>query len=114
MRIQNDPFKTVLRIVRKRYSRAHARIYFVDKVKAKGLKKGACGLTIFPDDGKAPEIQISAGIPVWGAVEVLAHELAHLVLGRNPKGGPHGPAWEKTFRWIHREFCAQTRRDDVK
>lgn len=102
MRIHNDPFKMIIGIVKGRYPKARANIFFVEK---KHLGKGCLGETVFPDDGSMPQIAVSVEIPVARAVEILAHELAHLVLGPNPKGGAHGPKWKKVFKWIHAEYC---------
>lgn len=109
MRIQNDPFKKVIQIVRRRYPKAKAEIWFVN-----GGLRGAKGYTFFPNDGSTPRICISAELPVWGATDVLAHELAHLVLGPGPKNGKHSPKWKKTFDWIFKEFCKQSSGDGRK
>lgn len=60
----------------------------------------AYGMTTFDDDGKIL-VSISADIPVTGAVEVFAHELAHVVVGID---AGHGKEWEETFEAIYREY----------
>ena len=100
MRIQNDPIRLVVRIVKKRYPAARALIFFVAQQE---VASGAYGHTLFPDDGSIPHVLISVELPVIRAVEILAHELAHVVVG--PKGG-HGKEWNRVFRWIKKEYCA--------
>lgn len=101
MQIQNDPLRLVIRIVKSRYPKARARIFFAPK---RDIAPGAFGHTLWPDDGGTPEILISVGLPVIRAVEILAHELAHVVVG--PRGG-HGKDWNRVFKWIKAEYCAK-------
>ena len=61
----------------------------------------AYGLTIFPKDDGIPEVLISAEAPISAAAELLAHELAHVVAGKNAE---HGPEWEAVFDAIHEEY----------
>ena len=60
-----------------------------------------CGMTFFPDDGGMPTVYVSADIPVKHAVEILAHELAHVAVGA---GCEHGPQWQDAFRRIHARY----------
>lgn len=103
MKMVNDPFRRIIRIVRGRYPKTKARIHFVEQ----RTIKGCAGKTLFPDNGH-PEVVISASIPVWGAVDVLAHELAHVVAGPKAK---HGPRWRKVFKWIHGEWMKESGED---
>lgn len=54
------------------------------------------GETFFPDDGSTPIISINGRLKrgVQGTLDILAHELAHVVAGT--KAG-HGPEWEKAY-----------------
>jgi predicted SprT family Zn-dependent metalloprotease len=92
----------VQRIVRKRYPKLKARIRFAQDIPRNG-RHPRCGVTIFPDSGGIPLILINPEIPVSGALEVMAHELAHVIVG--PDKPPHGKEWKKAFAWIHREYC---------
>jgi len=61
------------------------------------------GSTLFPDDGSLPIVRINVGIPVSGAIEVLAHELAHVVVGPDCDDA-HGPEWQEVFDKIHEQY----------
>jgi hypothetical protein len=41
---------------------------------------------------------------VNNAVEILAHELAHVVAGFEEGKDDHGPAWETAFESIKQEY----------
>lgn len=101
VKINNDPFTLILKIVKKKYPKLRAKIFFVEPDE---ISKGAFGHTFFPYDGSTPEILISVALPVVAAVDVFAHELAHLIIG--PKGG-HGQKWRNAFKWINQEYCKQ-------
>lgn len=59
-----------------------------------------CGYTNFRPDGSI-HIRISGQLPVIHAVEIFAHELAHVAAGADVE---HGEAWEKAFDAIHAEY----------
>ena len=59
------------------------------------------GITTYGDDGSV-YVDISASLKVADAVEILAHELAHVAVGE--KAEPHGKEWEDAFDSIHNEF----------
>lgn len=48
------------------------------------------GVTVFPDDGSTPLVSISAEAPISAMPELLAHELAHLVVPFDD----HDEKWE--------------------
>ena len=58
------------------------------------------GLTSWNEDGTI-DVDISAKLTVADAVEILAHELAHVAAGGNEG---HGEKWEQAFDAIHAEF----------
>lgn len=58
------------------------------------------GLTSWNEDGTI-DVDISAKLPVADAVEILAHELAHVAAGKDEG---HGEKWEQAFDAIHAEF----------
>ena len=58
------------------------------------------GLTSFNEDGTI-DVDIDALLPVADAVEILAHELAHVAAGEDEG---HGEKWEQAFDAIHAEF----------
>ena len=59
------------------------------------------GRTIFRDDGGIPRIEISAEVPLKHAIEIFAHELAHIA---TPGDSNHGDRWEKAFEQIYQEY----------
>ena len=62
----------------------------------------AYGETVFPEDGTEPVISISAQVPVVHAVEILAHELAHVAAG---EGHDHDEVWENAFQALNDAYC---------
>lgn len=58
------------------------------------------GLTSWNEDGTI-DVDISAKLTVADAVEILAHELAHVAAGENEG---HGEKWEQAFDAIRAEF----------
>ena len=56
--------------------------------------------TIFAEDGEIA-IFVSCDIPVITAVEILAHELAHVAVGADED---HGEKWEAAFDAIFQEY----------
>lgn len=96
----NDPFARVFAAFDALYpDRACSCVWTVDLCDDKDVP--VYGETIFPEDCGEPLVRISAEMPVVGAVEVLAHELAHVAVG--PEAG-HGEAWEEAFDAIHRKY----------
>lgn len=63
---------------------------------------GPYGQTLWPDDGGRVVVQVAVGIPLEAVVEVMAHELAHVVAGADAE---HGQEWEAAFDAIHRAYC---------
>ena len=62
----------------------------------------ALGFTLFPDDGGLPVIYISAMLPFNDLVEIIAHEMAHVIAGQD---ADHGNKWEQAFSDIHWFYC---------
>lgn len=61
----------------------------------------AYGVTTFPEDGSAPMIFISADLKLSDAVEIFAHELAHVAAGAS---AGHGEGWDEAFENIFAEY----------
>lgn len=59
------------------------------------------GVTVFGDDGGI-YVAVSANLTVGDAIEVLAHELAHVAV--YPVCDDHGKEWERAFDDIWREY----------
>jgi len=98
MIILHNPFQDVIHVTKKLY-KIDVEIYFDDSIR-KILFWGHWGETCFPDKG-APVIYISSHLSVHNALEILAHELSHVVVGY--KEG-HNKKWEKVFSKIHKEY----------
>lgn len=106
LKILNDPFKILLEAVQNLYPEIECEIQ-MDPTIRKPFKLfgkrlwGCCGYALFPNDGGIPQIRISSNIPYFAVVEVLAHELAHVVAGID---AGHGAEWEEVFINIHAEY----------
>lgn len=100
----NDPFARVRDVFERLYPGKKFFCFL-----AEGLTdesgEDVCGMTVFPGEGSdesaAPTVYISVDLPIKHAVEILAHELAHVAAG-SAEG--HGEAWEFAFGYIHQEY----------
>lgn len=101
----NDPFARVAKYFHLLYPEKKYICFWTENNIPAEDGETAYGMTCFPDEGSdvstVPEILISAELPVKHAVEVLAHELAHVAIGVEEG---HGEAWEKAFEAIHRAY----------
>ena len=59
------------------------------------------GETVFDENGQAT-VYIKESLKLRDAVEVLAHELAHVAVGETEE--EHGKEWEDAFEAIHEEY----------
>lgn len=103
-----DPFARVLGFVVEEYD-VDARVCFVDRRALPRLSwrlRRAKGATLFPDDGSVPVVMVDARLRrgVQGTLDILAHELAHVVAGPEAE---HGPAWARVYGEIYEACCAQ-------
>lgn len=80
-----DPFNVLLAVFEGR-SAASVTVIWVSDLHA---AEGAWGRTHF--DGHPIIIELDVDCPVRGALDVLAHELAHVIAGLDEG---HGPKWE--------------------
>lgn len=78
-----------------------AKVYFTSAIPWNGESNEAVGCTVFPDDGSVPHIQIHTGCTIEGSCEVLAHELAHVIVGTDAEPDEHGPKWKAMFDMIY-------------
>lgn len=92
-----NPIQIMIDVVKEMYPEVKALVYYTSRLANNDgddkEEDAAVGCTIFPDDGSIPQIQLSIEIPFYGAFDVLAHELAHLVLGPDVED-EHGEEWE--------------------
>lgn len=99
-----DPFKIIIDIVEKRWPHVRCDVYFA---RLDDYDKGKA-FTLFVDGSDDVEIFIDPRESYEDCVEGLAHELAHVVLGKNYNGRDgkgHGPEWFRVFTIIYNDFC---------
>ena len=94
--LMNDPSAIVARAFAELYPGIDYHAQFVPDLCDESGNR-AFGLTIFPDDGSAPIVCISAEAPISAAPELLAHELAHVA---TPEDKDHGEAWQTAEKAI--------------
>ena len=100
--IFGDPIQAVVSVCEKLYPEVNIEIAFEDR-EFEGEE--GLGYTLFPDDGSEPYIIISADVPYKGVIEIIAHEVAHVVIGELPDGEDyHGAEWQTEFDRIHRAY----------
>lgn len=97
--VLHDPFRTVIDSAAALWPEMRCRIAWVPRA---DIGKRAHGQTLFPDDGGDPEILVGMHLKLEAAVDVLAHELAHVAAGPDAE---HGPAWNAALSAIHGEYC---------
>lgn len=61
------------------------------------------GVTVWPDDGGRVQVAVSSALALEDALEVPAHELAHVAAG---EAAGHGTEWEAAFSAIHDAYEA--------
>lgn len=95
----NTPFDDVIQAALNLYPDIECEIYFVQDLKE---RENAYGATQFCDDGTI-YIELDANTTVVHLIEILAHELAHVVVNRSEEDD-HGEKWEKVFEEIFQEY----------
>ena len=97
----NDPFYIVYTATKNLYPKEIEKvsgIYWYPNLEDEGNK--VYGITDFLNDNKVV-IYIDPQLSVENAVEILAHELAHVVAGVENE---HNKKWEEVFENIHKEY----------
>ncbi len=95
-----DPFAMVYTAFRNQWPEARCRVIWDGDI-AEEDGEPVWGATTFGDGDHPTEVRINPSLEVWDAVEVLAHELAHVAAGSEAN---HGPEWEKAFDAIHDRY----------
>jgi hypothetical protein len=118
----NDPFRVVYQAFKELYPDKECEILFDYNVETTDTHERVKGVTIFPDDGSIPQIRIDCEQTIDQISGILAHELAHVALGKpdwDDRELDHGEDFEKTLDAIFdrfnelQGFCADgERRDD--
>ena len=98
---KNDPFAMIYQAFKRLYPDRPCEIWW-DVPQDDEVDKTAYGVTNLPDDGGVPQVFVYPDYPVKQQVEVLAHELAHVVVG--PEHG-HDEIWDAAFEAIKQEYC---------
>lgn len=93
----NDPIYVLIKIFESAYPDKKAQIDFVADLKK---NTHAYGETCWAEDGNV-YIQIDIQTPMYGLIEVLGHELAHVAVGAD---AAHNAEWEKEFNYLNQEF----------
>ena len=96
----NDMFSMVYRAFKNLYPDKECECQWVPECEKAEDGHNVLGVTTFTDDGKV-YVDISAQLKVVDAVEIFAHELAHVAVGENED---HGEEWEKAFDAIFDEY----------
>lgn len=96
--INCNPIGIIVDIFNQKYPDKEVSINLVQELYE---KTKAYGETFWPDDGSKPIISIDVSTPFIGFIEVLAHELAHVVAGHD---AGHGKKWDDEFTMINEEF----------
>ena len=95
----NDPFADVWGAFRQLWPEADCYAMWDGDLRDEDGRK-VYGMTIF-EEGEKPMVMVDACLQVWDAIEVLAHELAHVAVG---EGKGHGPAWVNAFNALHARY----------
>lgn len=101
MNIINNPIEMLQKVMDEHYPDLKVDIYFGEQ-ETNGVDK--LGVTIFPDDGSQPVIEVNPYIPLAHITEIVAHELAHVIAGVEAE---HGEAWETEFENISTLFFGE-------
>lgn len=97
-----NPYELMMRLAKKRYPKIKAQVIFTNDL-PKYNKKKVKGYTLFRPK-EIPLIGINVSCSVERSLEVLAHELAHVVVGYSNK---HNAKWNKVFNQIHEDWCLE-------
>lgn len=94
-----DPFRCVMAAVQELYPGLEADIQWVEDLHEED--NDPYGRTMIPVNDLVPRVEIDVRTPVYGAVEVLAHELAHVA---TPDDMEHGAKWQAAFDAINQRY----------
>lgn len=96
----NDPFALVWQAFKNLYPGKDCKIQWQPGIEDDELSEKGYGFTEFHEGG--PDlVAVDPNLRVLDAVEVLAHELAHVAVGIE---SGHGGAWKAAFDAIYQEY----------
>jgi hypothetical protein len=101
LRITNDPIPVVLEVIEELYPGTEAQIQYDPTIKP---EEQECGYATYSDELQSFVISISAELPIYAVVEIIAHEAAHIIAGLEEE---HGQKWEETFEAIHKAYITR-------
>lgn len=96
----NDPFTMVYEAFGNLYPDKHCICQWAPKIRADEDGSPVLGLTNFGEDGEI-NVYISSSLKVEDAMDILAHELAHVAVGIDHD---HDEVWEKAYDDIFDEY----------
>lgn len=96
----NDMFSLVWRAFKNLYPDKDCKCQWVPELEKSEDGEQPFGVTTFADDGEV-FVDILATLTVTDAIEIFAHELAHVAVG---DGEGHGKMWEEAFDNIFNEY----------
>ena len=97
---ENDPFAVMYASFEKLYPGKNPHCVWVSWISGEKEEGDTYGVTDFEDDGTV-WIAIVTSLPVKDALEIFAHELAHVAAGHE---ADHGSEWKKAFDAIETEY----------
>lgn len=98
---QNDPFLMVWRAFKNLYPDKNCNCFWEPNIRNNEKDEECCGLTDFDVETGEVSVFIKPSLSVFDAVEIFAHELAHVAVGVEHD---HDDAWEKAFEDIFIEY----------
>ena len=97
---KNDPFSLIWEAFKNLYPDKECECFWETQIRDNAEGHTCYGLTDFGEDGSVV-VFVSATLQVLDAVEILAHELAHVAVGVEYD---HGEEWERAFDRIFKEY----------
>ncbi len=88
-----NPIHVLVNQCSKMFPQIKAEIYFDDEL-------DSLGKTVIPEDGSTPIIYINAKNNIKQCLDVIAHEIAHIL----EPDDEHGIKWEKAYDYINKEW----------
>jgi hypothetical protein len=99
MKFINNPFDILTEIIQENYPDVDCDIYIGEQLTD---GKETFGCTLFPEEeGERIAIEVHYTMSLNDTVEIIAHELAHVIAGIEAE---HGEEWERVFDDIHVKY----------
>ena len=96
----NDMFSVVWQAFKRLYPDKECLCEWVPEIRESEDGNPVYGLTDYGEDGSV-YVAVLADIPVKDAIEIFAHELAHVAAGLD---ADHGKEWKNAFNAIFEEY----------